>query len=195
MKHPSRAVAPDPSVGRNTRARCCRAISLVAVCSHLGGHVSPSPGLSMRQHGREPLAHFVALEHFGLPNDIAEEHRAKAIARPALPASSRVSTAAIYGGRSPAGIRGASASSGRAAVYANPYFAAFLVLRRSRGFRNRGANTGSCPRLRSLRTPEGSEGPTVRQPPGISGRDGQTQAAEPNPACSGLALLAADARG
>ena len=195
MTHPRRPVAPNPRVGQNTKAGSGRADSLGAVRSHPGGHVCPSPGLSMRQYGCRRLAHFVALEHFWLSNDIAEGHRSMSIARAALPAFSRVSTAAISGGRCPAGIRRASASRGRAAVYTWLCIATCPVPRRSRSVLKRGATTASRMHVRSLLTPHGSGDRTAQRSQGALDTEGQHLAAEPNPACSGLAALAADARG
>ena len=64
----------------------------------------------------QPLAHFVALEHITLLHVGPEGNPSLFLAAPTLPASSQVSTAAIYSGRSPARIRGTSASGVSAAV-------------------------------------------------------------------------------
>ena len=195
MTHPNRAVAPNPGVGQNTKAGSGRAARLGAVRSHPGGYVCRSPGLSMRQYGCRLLAHFVALEHVRLSPDIAEGHRSRSIARAARPALSRVSTAAINGGRCPAGTPRASASRGRAVAYARLCIAAFPAPRRSRSVLKRGATSASRLRVRSLLISNSPGNRTARRSQGVPDNEGQHRAAEPNPACSGLAALAADARG
>jgi hypothetical protein len=124
MDHPRRAVAPQPDGGREPggHRQHPRSPELLgsfgcqpALLSHLftsEARTNSSPYLPVRLAPEQPLAHFVALEHIRLPHVSAEGHRSLARTVPTLPASSLISTAAIYSGRSSAGIRGTSASRG-----------------------------------------------------------------------------------
>ncbi len=111
MALPNRAVAPGPVGAKNEVGT---GSPLSPRSRHLLGTVGPTSHPSaLPLHSSDPclpLAHFVALEHIGFLHARAEGHRSHFLAAPTLHASSRVSTAAIYSGRSPVGIRGSSAS-------------------------------------------------------------------------------------
>ena len=175
---PNRAVAPGPGAERERRRD-----RITTRSRRLLKASGPAPHLkTLPLHAPRPcqrLAHSVALEHIRLPHGRAEGHRSQLLAAPTPPASSRVSTAALYSGRSQAGIRGSSASVGvqlfaPAAISSRP--SRFCVLKGSETESHQGPRR----RIPARHTPDGrgvlsSPGPTV------SRNHGQAHAAQPNP--------------
>jgi hypothetical protein len=126
---PNRAVAQESDLGNERGRPTGSTLGLVSAWVPLAvasvcrpAVLRPRPGPANRPASPcawlscRPLAHFVALEITRLLHVGPEGNRSLFLAPPTLPASSRVSTAATYSGRSPASIRGTSATGASAAV-------------------------------------------------------------------------------
>ena len=179
VKLPNRAVAPRRDAGRERKrdrvaTRSRRHLGAFGLAPHLKALPRHAP------RPCQPLAHFVALEHIGFQHGGAEGQRSEFRAAPTLPASSRVSTAAIYSGRSPAGIRGPSAFVGGQlfAPASNCCRTALLSVLK-------GSETGGHqrPRLPSSarHTANGRRALSDLGPTGVSSNHGPAHAAQPNP--------------